>query len=57
VNIIGKGPDVLEKITMVPNDMKIAEVGWTCGKNCHVVPVSQGMPSVLVSSITVGGRG
>jgi len=57
VNIIGNGPDVLEKVTMVANDMKMAEGGWTCGKNGQGVPVSQGMPSVLVSSITVGGRG
>ena len=57
VNIIGNGPEVLSKVTMVANDMKMAEGGWTCGKNGQGVPVSQGMPSVLVSSITVGGRG
>lgn len=57
VNIIGNGPEVLERVTMVGNDMKLAEGGWTCGKNGQGVPVSQGMPSVLVSSITVGGRG
>ena len=57
VNIIGNGPEVLERVTMVSNDMKMAEGGWTCGKNGQGVPVSQGMPSVLVSSITVGGRG
>jgi TldD protein len=57
VNIIGNGPEVLKRITMVANDMKMAEGGWTCGKNGQGVPVSQGMPSVLVSAITVGGRG
>jgi TldD protein len=57
VNIIGNGPEVLARVTMVANDMKMAEGGWTCGKNGQGVPVSQGMPSVLVSSITVGGRG
>jgi len=57
VNIIGNGPEVLERVTMVGNDMKISEGGWTCGKNGQGVPVSQGMPSVLVSSITVGGKG
>ncbi len=57
VNIIGNGPEVLERVTMVGNDMKLSEGGWTCGKNGQGVPVSQGMPSVLVSSITVGGRG
>jgi TldD protein len=57
VNIIGNGPEVLSKVTMVGNDMKMAEGGWTCGKNGQSVPVSMGLPSVLVSSITVGGRG
>ena len=57
VNIIGNGPEVLSRVTMVANDMKMAEGGWTCGKNGQSVPVSMGLPSVLVSSITVGGRG
>jgi len=55
VNIIGNGPDVLSKITMVGNDMKMAEGGWTCGKNGQSVPVSQGLPTIKISSITVGG--
>jgi TldD protein len=55
INIIGNGPDVLGKITMVGNDLKMAEGGWTCGKNGQGVPVSQGLPTVKVSSITVGG--
>ena len=55
INIIGNGPDVLDKITMVGNDLKMAEGGWTCGKNGQGVPVSQGLPTVKVSSITVGG--
>ncbi len=57
VNIIGNGPEVLSRVTMVANDMEMAEGGWTCGKNGQSVPVSMGLPSVLVSSITVGGRG
>ncbi|HVO29177.1 MAG TPA: metallopeptidase TldD-related protein [bacterium] len=55
-NIIGNGPEVLQKITMVADDLVIDEGGWTCGKNGQSVPVSQGMPTVKVSSITVGGR-
>jgi TldD protein len=57
VNIIGNGPRVLEKVDMVSNDLAIDEGGWTCGKDGQSVPVSQGMPTVRVSSITVGGRG
>ncbi|HEX2833033.1 MAG TPA: TldD/PmbA family protein [Thermoanaerobaculia bacterium] len=56
VNIIGNGPKVLEKIDMVADDLKIDEGGWTCGKDGQMVPVSQGLPTVRVSSITVGGR-
>ncbi len=56
VNIIGNGPEALRRITMVADDLKIDEGGWTCGKNGQSVPVSQGMPTALVSSLTVGGK-
>ncbi len=55
VNIIGNGPKVLENIVMVADDLEMAKGGWTCGKNGQGVPVSQGLPTVKVSSITVGG--
>ncbi len=54
-NIIGNGPDVLKKITMVADDLEMAEGGWNCGKGGQSVPVSMGQPTVKVSSITVGG--
>jgi TldD protein len=57
VNIIGNGPEALSRIEMVGNDLKIDEGGWTCGKDGQGVPVSQGMPTVLVSSLVVGGVG
>jgi TldD protein len=56
VNIIGNGPESLKRITMVANDAKLDTGGWTCGKNGQQVPVSQGIPTVLVSSMTVGGE-
>ena len=56
VNIIGNGPDSLSKIVKVANDFKLSPGTWTCGKAGQSVPVSLGMPSVLVSSITVGGE-
>lgn len=55
VNLIGNGPDVLATIEMVGNDLKIDEGGWTCGKDGQSVPVSQGMPTVKVSKLSVGG--
>jgi TldD protein len=55
VNIIGNGPKVLETIEMVGNDMIIDEGGWTCGKEGQSVPVSQGMPTVKVGNLSVGG--
>ncbi|MCI0516063.1 TldD/PmbA family protein [candidate division KSB1 bacterium] len=55
VNIIGNGPKVLENIVMIADDLEMAKGGWTCGKNGQGVPVSQGLPTVKVSSITVGG--
>jgi len=56
INIIGNGPDVLSKINMVADDLVISDGGWTCGKDGQSVPVSQGMPTVKVSKMTVGGR-
>ncbi len=57
VNIIGNGPQALERVDMVSDDLAIDEGGWTCGKDGQSVPVSQGLPTVRVSSMTVGGRG
>ena len=55
INIIGNGPQALADITAVGNDLKIDNGTWTCGKE-QSVPVSCGMPTVLVSSLTVGGE-
>jgi len=57
VNVIGNGPRALEKVDMVGDDLEIDEGGWTCGKDGQSVPVSQGLPTIRVSSLTVGGRG
>ena len=54
-NIIGNGPDALSKMDMIGNDMTLDEGGWTCGKDGQSVPVGVGLPTVLVSEMTVGG--
>uniref|UniRef100_UPI0025B9A84D TldD/PmbA family protein n=1 Tax=Dysgonomonas sp. UBA7698 TaxID=1946427 RepID=UPI0025B9A84D len=56
INIIGNGAKVLTDITMVGNNLKIDEGTWTCGKDGQSVPVGQGLPSILVRKLTVGGE-
>ena len=55
INIIGNGPQALADIIAVADDLKIDEGTWTCGKE-QSVPVSCGIPSVLIKSLTVGGE-
>ena len=55
INIIGNGPQALSDIVAVGNDMRIDNGTWTCGKE-QSVPVSCGIPTILVSSLTVGGE-
>jgi len=55
INIIGNGPRALADITAVAGDLKIDDGTWTCGKE-QSAPVSCGIPSVLVGSLTVGGE-
>ncbi len=55
VNIIGNGPEVLKNMVMVGNDLKIDTFGGTCGKEGQRAPVTDGLPTTKVSSITVGG--
>ena len=55
INIIGNGPQALSDIVAVGNDLKIDNGTWTCGKE-QSVPVSCGMPTVLVSNLVVGGE-
>ncbi|MDR3338965.1 MAG: TldD/PmbA family protein [Candidatus Symbiothrix sp.] len=55
INIIGNGPKALADIIMVADNLKIDPGAWTCGKDGQSCPVSQGLPSVLVKQLTVGG--
>lgn len=55
INVIGNGPEALARIEAVGNDLKIDNGTWTCGKE-QSVPVSLGIPTVLISSLIVGGE-
>jgi TldD protein len=53
--LIGNGPDVLTKVTRIGHDLKLDEGVGVCQKGGQSVPVGVGLPTVLVSEITVGG--
>lgn len=55
INIVGNGPQALADITMAANDYKNDSGTWTCGKDGQSVPVTLGLPTVLVKKMTVGG--
>lgn len=54
VNVIGNGPQTLADIRAVANNPIVDPSTWICGKEGQGCPVSCGMPSVLVSKLTVG---
>jgi TldD protein len=53
--LIGSGPDVLMRVSMVGNDLKLDEGVGTCGKEGQSVPVGVGQPTLKIDSMTVGG--
>ncbi|MBV8724598.1 MAG: metalloprotease TldD [Candidatus Eremiobacteraeota bacterium] len=53
--IVGNGPEIMMKVVAVGNDSRLARRHYTCGKGGQYVPVGVGMPTVKISSITVGG--
>ena len=55
INIIGNGPQALADIRGVADDLSVDPGAWTCGKE-QSVPVSCGIPTVLIEKLTVGGE-
>jgi len=53
--LIGNGPDVMNRVSMIGHDLKLDHGVGTCGKNGQGVPVGVGQPTVRVDAITVGG--
>jgi TldD protein len=53
--LIGNGPDVLKRVSMLGNDMQLDPGVGTCGKEGQSVPVGVGQPTMLIDELTVGG--
>jgi TldD protein len=53
--LIGNGPDVLTRVSMVGNDLELDSGVGTCGKEGQSVPVGVGQPTIKIDSLTVGG--
>ncbi len=55
--LIGNGPEVMTRVSMVGNDLQLDDGVGTCGKEGQSVPVGVGQPSMRIDGITVGGTG
>ena len=55
--LIGNGPDVLKRVSMLGNDLQLDSGVGTCGKEGQSVPVGVGQPTMLIDELTVGGTG
>ncbi|MEI5639764.1 MULTISPECIES: metalloprotease TldD [unclassified Pseudoalteromonas] len=53
--LIGNGPEVMKKVSMVGNDLALDKGVGVCGKDGQSVPVGVGQPSLKIDEITVGG--
>jgi TldD protein len=53
--LIGNGPDVLTRVSMIGNDMTLDPGVGTCGKDGQSVPVGVGQPTLRIDGLTVGG--
>jgi TldD protein len=53
--LIGNGPDAMNRVGMVGNDMQLDSGVGTCGKEGQSVPVGVGMPTIRIDGLTVGG--
>ncbi|MDF2867955.1 MAG: tldD protein, partial [Gammaproteobacteria bacterium] len=53
--LIGNGPEVLTKVSMIGNDLKLDAGVGVCGKDGQSIPVGVGQPTLKIDSLTVGG--
>ncbi|MEO8170822.1 MAG: metallopeptidase TldD-related protein, partial [Oxalobacteraceae bacterium] len=53
--LIGNGPDVLNRVSMIGNDLRLDPGVGVCGKEGQSVPVGVGQPTLRIEELTVGG--
>jgi TldD protein len=53
--LIGNGPEVMSRISMVANDLELDSGVGNCGKEGQSVPVGVGQPTLKIDGLTVGG--
>ncbi|MEO6985784.1 MAG: metalloprotease TldD, partial [Paralcaligenes sp.] len=53
--LIGNGPDAMNRVSLIGNDMQLDPGVGTCGKEGQSVPVGVGMPTLRMDGLTVGG--
>ncbi|MBD8628406.1 metalloprotease TldD [Oxalobacteraceae sp. CFBP 8753] len=53
--LIGNGPEVMNRISMIGNDMRLDSGVGVCGKEGQSVPVGVGQPTLRIDGVTVGG--
>ena len=53
--LIGNGPEALQRVGLIGNDLRLDSGVGTCGKEGQSVPVGVGMPTIRMEGLTVGG--
>ncbi len=53
--LIGNGPDAMNQVSMVGNDLELDLGVGVCGKDGQSVPVGVGQPTLKVDELVVGG--
>jgi TldD protein len=53
--LIGNGPEVMNRISMIGNDLELDSGVGTCGKEGQSLPVGVGQPTLKIDDLTVGG--
>ncbi|STX47916.1 TldD protein [Legionella hackeliae] len=53
--LIGNGPEVMKKVSMIGNDLSLDGGIGVCGKDGQSVPVGVGQPTLKIDALTIGG--